>query len=139
MGQISVAMERCPTMTKDQFHGPSLQYTYVLSLPPLPPAPSRLVTVPASHLEKDWQYEVILCISDHCLEGLCSAVLQQVVWVGCLVSALRPERDMGAAWWVSRKAPHTHHHSHLAVCKCYSCCFHLFPLRIRSRARSSTQ
>lgn len=93
VGQISVAMHRCPTVTKNQFHGPSLQDTDVPSLPSLPPGPSSLVTVPASLLEKDGQYKVILCISDHCLEGLCSAALWQLIWVGCWDSSLRPERD----------------------------------------------
>lgn len=33
VGQISVAMGRCPTMTKNQFHGPSLQYMWRCAQP----------------------------------------------------------------------------------------------------------
>lgn len=72
-------------------------YAYDLSLPPLEPGPSRLVTVPASHLEMaHWRDEVILAISDHWLEEVCSAVLWQVMSIRYFYSALRPERDLAA-------------------------------------------
>lgn len=60
----------------------------VLSLPSLPPGPSRLVTVPTSLLEKDGQYEVhFRPLSGGTL--LCSIVAGDVGWMLGLIPQTR--------------------------------------------------
>lgn len=73
-------------------------HAYILGLPPLQPGPSRLVPVLASSLEMArWRNEAILGISDHQLEGVCSAGLWQLISIGYFHSALKAERGTVAA------------------------------------------
>lgn len=109
---------------------PICLYTH---LPTLQSGPSRLMTIPTSHLEEVyWRTEV----SHHWLEGGCSAVSWQLMRVEYLHSALRSERDMAAAEmreWVpeqiSRDSPPPH------CGKCYRC---YFLDRIHSQSKWAT-